>query len=120
MCRSSRLIRLGSLAAAALLTGCSEPGANDGTITVVHGSTTPVAIRDSAPLGRTPTVGQIPATADVAEIIKHDKIERVSAPPRPDLKSPQKLTAQPVDFTPPPLPPELLDDGGLTPLPTRR
>ncbi|RYY45959.1 MAG: hypothetical protein EOP59_03615 [Sphingomonadales bacterium] len=113
----SRLFCAGGLAAAAFLAGCDEPGADAGTISVVANSSDTLSLANSAGVAPIPTVT---ATTDIAEIIKHDMIEPITAPPKPDPEPPQKVTVKPVDFTPPPLPPELLDDGGLKPLPTRR
>lgn len=113
-----RLASVGLFAFTALMAGCDDPNAGNDTasVLVVAGSSDPNLIKNSA--GVAPIPIATPAS-DIAEIIKHDTIEPITAPPRLDPKPPLKVTVKPIDFTPPPLPPELLDDGGLKPLPTR-
>jgi hypothetical protein len=61
-----------------------------------------------------------PTTRPTAPIavapISTDRVERATVPPKPDLSPPVQPEISRT-FVDPPLPPELLDDGGLIPLP---
>lgn len=98
----------------ALVVACDSPEVRNDTVSVV---VTPPKMSS----GSNAVVASATPTPVTAEAFRQDRIERGVAAPHAVLKLPPgALRAIPSDFTPPPLPPELLDDGGLTPLPLRR
>lgn len=91
----------------ALVAACDEPEPGNAAIAA------PVAEAPPAPV---PTQSSLPKPGA-------DRVERgIATPPPPPADPPGDFSTEGVtrNFTDPPLPPELLDDGGLKPLPTSR
>lgn len=92
--------------ALAALPGCDRSGADESAVIVVPNA------------AETPATAQAPPPPSNAAIDHVERVPAASLTPNPD-PSPSARMQPRKDFTDPPLPTELKQDGGLKPLPPR-